>query len=459
MTELLGPNPYRSPTVFAHDNDGIGYSFILKNSTHSLPYYGWHFSNGTDIIPQVIEGLKEFNVNGIDIVGHPNNSPSQGFTFAGAMSANRPGENKDDYDIWFFEADASFNLTIESRKLVETPAVEHTPSIAYILTGANPLLISYDAAGYKQAMPTSYGLVSSDYFEWSEPDILAVYPDYLARNPITGAMYFTNQPSWSLNSHGFRAPKVTATYDGKFVVLTKLDIKGVTIVGAAYWEDFLFQEYSLTITDFTAFGKATDIAVGDTDGDGLNEILAADGPYARLFEIFETTIMNTRYQSKWRSQEYENPVSDVSIYDTNGNGFPEIIFSVQGEDVYVFEVLDLSKPIIDLKVPKQIYTAIESNTANYLTSTQIDLNDDGINDYVCGMNDNLIHGILGNNGTVLWSRDLGSNPEFTFEAIYNGNSHLIVICENDYIFWIHKRTGDILINYATAGVDYVDAVV
>ncbi|MCK4844426.1 MAG: hypothetical protein KAS95_02010, partial [Candidatus Heimdallarchaeota archaeon] len=50
-------------------------------------------------------------------------------------------------------------------------------------------------------------------------------------------------------------------------------------------------------------------------------------------------------------------------------------------------------------------------------------------------------------------------PEFTFEAIYNGNSHLIVICENDYIFWIHKRTGDILINYATAGVDYVDAVV
>ncbi len=453
-TELLGPNPYRSPTVFAHDNDGIGYSFVFKNSTHSIPYYGWHFSNGTNIVPQPIEGLKEFNVNGIDIVGHPNNSPSQGFTFAGAMSANRPGENKDDYDIWFFETDISFNLTIESRKLVESPAVEHTPSIAYILTGTNPLLISYDAAGYKQAMPTAYGLVSSDYFEWSEPDILNVYPDYLERNPITGAMYFKYQPSWSLNSHGFRAPKVTATYDGKFVVLTKLDIKGVTIVGAAYWEDFLFQEYSLTITDFTAFGKATDIAVGDTDGDGLNEILAADGPYARLFEIFETTIMNTRYQFKWKSQEYQNPVSDVSIYDTNGNGFPEIIFSVQGEDVYVFEVLDLSKPIVDLQVPIQIYKTLESNTAVYLTTTPIDLNDDGITDYVCGMDDNMLHGILGNNGTVLWSTDIGSTTRFTFEGLYNYNSQIIVLDDNNDILWINKRTG-IIIDTITTGDSYV----
>ena len=361
----ISGNPFRSPTVFSNGATGIGFGFVFKNTTHSLPEIGFYNKNtGTITSPVEIGslGADDFYVNGIDVA----EKPDEPLTYALAMSCHKTTENKDDYDIWFSELNSSLGYSIEPRKLVESASVEHTPSITYVNTGNYPLLIAYDAAGYKQAMSTSYGLVSSDYLEWSEPDILAVYPDYIVPDPTYGVnpIFKTISGNYLINSLGFRGPKVSATYDGSFVILTKLDVDGAQIAPyqPEYWEDLLCQVYSLNVTCFTALGQATDIAVGDSDGDGLQEIFVADGNVARLIELYTTQEDFLGFLAKWRSDEYDSSVSDVTMYDSNGNKFDELIFSVQGDDIYVFETDNLNVPKVNLTIPVLAYSALDSNT-------------------------------------------------------------------------------------------------
>ena len=437
---ILGSIPYRSPTIFAYEDLGIGYSFVNKTGTSSVPYYGWKFSNGTHVIAKPIVNLDDFYVNGIDVIAHPENSwPDH--KYAVAMSAHKTTENKDDYDIWFFEVNSSFIMSIEPRKLVESSAVEHTPSIAYQNKAPYSLLLTYDAAGYKQAMSTSYGLVSSDYLEWSEPDIIAVYPDYIGRNTTTGVPYFKNQPGWNLYNLGFRAPKISSTYDGRFVIVTKLDIYGSTISGVANWEDFLSQTYNLNITFFTALNRATDLAVGDSDKDGFNEILVADGNIARLLELFTSQKNYHGYDAKWKSSVFNHHVSDVSIFDTNGNGFPELIFSVQGDDIYVFEITNLNLPITNLIAAEFEFEAYDPTPITLSNALESDLNEDGIPDYIVALTNNTLFGVLGDTGEVIWIQTSTDPVYMLLEGTYRGNSAIFFATQTGSAKWFNKTTG------------------
>ncbi|NPD88141.1 MAG: PQQ-like beta-propeller repeat protein [Asgard group archaeon] len=457
----ISGNPFRSPTVFSYGTAGIGFGFVFKNTTHSLPQIGFYNKNSGAITTSVeIGSLREdnFYVNGIDVVENPN-SPQ---TYALAMSCHKTTENKDDYDIWFSELNSSLGYSIEPRKLVESAAVEHTPSIAYVYSGNYPLLITYDATGYKQAISTSYGLVSSDYLEWSEPDILSVYPDYIILNS-TYDVYpeFKNIFPYGINSHGFRSPKVAATYDGSFVVLTKFDIDGAQIVPyqPLYWEDLLCQVYSLNVTSFTPLEKATDIAVGDTDGDGLQEILVADGYTARLVELFTTQKDYLGFQAKWKSYDYENSVSDVSIYDTNGNGFGELIFSVQGDDVYIFETDNLNVAKVNLTIPILSYTAFDANLDLYELSLSVDIEDDGYPDYVVIMDNGDVYAFIGTDGENRWSTSTSGSSapvQLLIEGIYEGNLAIFVLFDDGDAFWIDKNEGSILQTFNLEGTDFYD---
>jgi hypothetical protein len=459
----ISGNPFRSPTVFSYGTTGIGFGFVFKNTTHSLPRIGFYNKNtGAITTPIEIGSLDEdnFYVNGIDVVEKPD-SPQ---TYALAMSCHKTTENKDDYDIWFSELNSSLGYSIEPRKLIESAAVEHTPSITYINSRNYPLLITYDAAGYKQAMSTSYGLVSSDYLEWSEPDILAVYPDYIIPDPTHGVNpTFRFIFPFGINSLGFRGPKVAATYDGSFVLLTKFDIDGAQIVPyqPLYWEDLLCQVYSLNVTSFIPLEKATDIAVGDTDGDGLQEILVADGYTVRLVELFTTQKEYLGFQAKWRSSDFGSLVSDVSIYDTNGNGFGELIFSVQGDDIYVFETDYLNVAQVKLTIPILSYTTFDANLDQYELSLSVDIEDDGYPDYVVIMDNGDVYAFIGTDGEIRWSTSTSGSSasvQLMIEGIYEGNPAIFVLFDDGDTFWIDINEGTILQTYNLEGTDFYDDV-
>lgn len=348
-------NPIRSPTILADGYTGIHYAYILQNTTvhNTTIFYGSYTGSGSADGPYYLEGLEDYYINGIDGCAKPDGSD----TYAFAMSAKRTVEEATDYDIWFFELNSTMQFSIDPRKVVKSATVEHTPSIAYLINDKYPLLITYDAAAVDVPYTSSYGIVSEDYQYWSEPDLIGVFPSYVQKHPYYDALYLLDgsDPSkWRFHDIQLRGPKVTATYDGKFALLTKLDMRGFYFSMSSwvtrFLEDLLCQIYEYNSTSFTALSSAKHIAVGDSDQDGLREIYVGDGHYTRLYELYSSSPDALLYQTAWTSKKYENKVSGVAIYDTNGNGFPELLTSVQGEDVYLYEINDIDVPRADLEV-------------------------------------------------------------------------------------------------------------
>jgi len=455
LTTLEGGNPFRSPAIFPTGTNSIGLVYVYKyNSSYSEVYYGGIDKDGSTILtPTRLEGFDDFYINGLDAASRPDLSGN----YSIVLSGKKYVEDKDDFDLWYAEVNATYNITLEPRKLFDSSSVEHTPSITYTYSSTKSRLVTFDTSGLKKAMTLSYGLVSDDGIHWSEPEIIAEYPDYVTP-PTDDEPYhqFTYKawPAWMISDVGFRAPKVAATYDGKFVVLTKFDVTGVeyTIpINIYYWNDYLCQVYSLNYTSFTALNKATDIAIGDSDRDGRKEILVADGNQAKMFEIISTADQRHLYSSKWYSPEHDNPVSDVSIYDTNGNKFPELVYSVQGEDVYVYEVTDIHMPISDIQKFVSTGTVSFTDAGEVVKIIETDLNSDEINDMVIyyynrTTYEGRVFGILGNNLTVLWSfvDKEDTNTFFIEESIYNNQAAILVVLYNGTTFWLDKFTGETL---------------
>ena len=114
------------------------------------------------------------------------------------------------------------------------------------------------------------------------------------------------------------------------------------------------------------------IAIGDSDNDLRLEIFISHDYSVTLLEISQDIAGNVSYIQKW---QYESPIfvsaypeqinntgvwleyanaqgnifrretGGVAISDTNGNGWPELIFTVQGGDVFSFELKNLNQPI------------------------------------------------------------------------------------------------------------------
>ncbi len=441
--------PIRNPVMYNHESTGyddIGIVYLLKNVNYTVVKYFWYDASAdSSSTIKSLDFTEPFNINGIDFAKHPTEN-----IYGLVMSANKSTEEgKDDYDIWFVELNSSLLPIYEPRQLLNTPSIEHTPSIAFMKTGNHAALVTFDAAGLKDSITNTYGMVSDDYIHWSEPDILGSYPSYFS--PPTEDSPTPRMKYWNSNdvvkAYGFRGPQVTATYDGSFAVLTKFDVD-VYIPSKGdydYCDDLLFQVYSTNYTSFTVLNQATDIGFGDSDRDGLNELLIADGYYARLFELTSTANGLQYYSSKWSSEKQENHVSDVSIYDTNGNGFPELIFSVKGDDIYVYESTDLTLPISDIKNFTQV-SSVTPSSGSYSTHCSADLNNDGITDIVVAYSDGKILGILGNNLSIRWTfTDSANNaPVYIADSIYQNNSAIITLYSNGTMMWLNKVTGAVL---------------
>ncbi|MFQ5980161.1 MAG: FG-GAP repeat domain-containing protein, partial [Candidatus Heimdallarchaeota archaeon] len=99
---------------------------------------------------------------------------------------------------------------------------------------------------------------------------------------------------------------------------------------AQYWMEFDFLE-------------ANGIDVGDTDGDARREIAIYSGNRAYIAEITHSQPSSLNYRQIWASGDL-GTLTDLAIYDGNGNGFEEVYVSAGGGDVYSFEIDNLELP-------------------------------------------------------------------------------------------------------------------
>jgi hypothetical protein len=85
---------------------------------------------------------------------------------------------------------------------------------------------------------------------------------------------------------------------------------------------------------------AWSIALGNTDGDSYQEIIAGVGNQIMVFEQDWTLdIPNNNYTKVWNSSELAERVTDIAIGDINGDNITEILVSAMRGNVYCFEWL------------------------------------------------------------------------------------------------------------------------
>jgi hypothetical protein len=86
--------------------------------------------------------------------------------------------------------------------------------------------------------------------------------------------------------------------------------------------------WSLTI------GPASCLVLGDTDNDGQREIIAASHKNVYIFELNTTT---QRYSQKWVSQQLPQLITDIATGDIDNDGIDEIVVTAARGNVYAFK--------------------------------------------------------------------------------------------------------------------------
>ncbi len=204
----------------------------------------------------------------------------------------------------------------------------------------------------------------------------------------TGGIFYQFGASFLLRpDHDSSYTGDTVTYDySSYILITQLWIGN--LVSGSWFK-------------YNGISNVRDIAIGDTDNDLLTEIFISHDYHVTLLEISQDLFGIVSYVQKW---QYESPLfislnpeqlnnsgvwleyasaqgemfhretGGVAIADTNGNGWPELIFSVKGGDVFAFELKNLNQPINDDYFITQYQNSQDvdlTNTTSHLLITEV----------------------------------------------------------------------------------------
>ncbi|TMI25826.1 VCBS repeat-containing protein [Candidatus Bathyarchaeota archaeon] len=88
-------------------------------------------------------------------------------------------------------------------------------------------------------------------------------------------------------------------------------------------------------------GPVQSLALGDTDGDGVSEIIAGSDNRIHVLERVQAGESFT-YSERWVSQELAGPITEMAIGDINNDGVNEIVVTTAGGNLYTFRWLNPS---------------------------------------------------------------------------------------------------------------------
>ncbi|MCY3414470.1 MAG: VCBS repeat-containing protein [Candidatus Heimdallarchaeota archaeon] len=406
-TLLTGP----ALSVDPFQTSRIMYSFMYYNRAYNFFVY---IDAGDALQTQLQQysetlGLENFYVHSLDLVTNPSALSSQinsyGIVFSGYSTNSSYKINQ------LFYASYDENYQLEGiYKFHRNNVVEINPSAE--MTQDGKIMVMYESQSNGQnKLATAYS--SNNGRIWSDDYALNTQNPYLRE--IGTNIFITDNDAYAY-ARLFYRPRIAL--DGNGGILYQFVDRYLILQGAD--PDYTSNPYNLftlnfyfatqlfvggmnrtTWYNYDSITEVSSIALGDSDRDNRQEILIGHKSKVSLLELNSQKDGFTTHSQKWQSQEYDRTVGSVAIFDANGNGWPELIFSVQGGDVFAFEVSDTTQvPAGDVLISKND-TVLGVNRIPGLKSTEnlvADTNADGKPDLIVTSEDD-------GDGILRWSID------------------------------------------------------
>ena len=383
-----------------------------------------------------------------------------------AFAAKNDLLTKADYDIYSVVGTTDFNFTASiPHQATSSYEDQLYPDMDYLKNDDLTLAVTYENIGAE--FEDSLGMVASSTKGaiWSIPENLNAIPDHVDRieNPDQGTVEYqlAGVPLFGVRAY---APAVVAlenegfmyvnTFTHTISVYVILGQMGVWLHGPV--GDIVYGINSQSDWAYNHLRNVVDLDVGDTDRDGRREVVVGFGDQVGVYEMKSSNNGSyfMSYEEAWLSKPYENPVTGVTVYDSNGNAFPEIGVSTERGDVYVIEYLNPSEGSLDLMVSETSWFYNTSGIGQFghwdiLIGIDTDL--DGKDEIIVGEYDTGLVYALDDDGSLMWSNTdpLGGITELLVEDINNDTVYEVIVASRDSdLRAINALTGLTLWNFS-----------
>ncbi|MBD3405143.1 MAG: hypothetical protein GF411_03290 [Candidatus Lokiarchaeota archaeon] len=410
------------PSVFEINNTHVGLTYIYDDIlfTNKLGYM---------IIPRDLSstyarsaqynGYANFNIHDARATRLEDGS------FAIAMSAINTELTKPDYDIWTVVVGNDLNFTgVNPHQATTSYYDEFYVDIEYLRSDEHALVISYENVGApledRFAMTSSLDRGST----WGRPDYLNSIPNYIERfedptdNTVTykkGGMFLSGPIAYGpafvpLADGGF-------LYTGTFAYMIRFtQVFGPDVVTFHVPAgDLCYGINPQSDWVHNNLHDVIDLDVGDTDGDHRREVVVGFDHQVAAYEMKSssdgTGIMS--YDEVWLSNPFENPVTALTVYDSNGNGFEEIGIATERGDVFLYEFSTPAIGVSSLMTSEIDWitstTPSTGNFGSYRDMMAFDIDQDGLDEMVFAAKNNNMTFCLDDDGSVLWNETPGAS--------------------------------------------------
>ncbi|RMG36119.1 MAG: VCBS repeat-containing protein [Methanobacteriota archaeon] len=356
---LLSTGSVSYPSVVVNPSDNTELLIFTQENTGMILYryqinlFGPTF---TVSLNQNQLGFQDYFVFSVDAVSLSSASTEDvlGVAFSGYFVNSTNRISKINY--------ATMNSSLQVTGVFQTTDSPNQDFKPKMITGSRPgeLVLVYESR-IQGFLPFAGITYSKDGGRsWEEPFRL----DTLAPNvKETGNGVFETLSGVRLNERISYGPSLTRTLNGGILYISNermtipqfsdMDFVNSSVVSRFLTHDWMTSYLVLGNISSTSFvqyfgiSNVEKIATGDTDLDGRKEIFISVGKTAILLEIDRVSGAGTEFVQKWISPKYSAQISDVAIFDGNGNNWAELLVSVKGGDVFAYELADTSQIPVD----------------------------------------------------------------------------------------------------------------
>jgi hypothetical protein len=387
-------------------------------------------------------------------------------SFAIAMSAVNKKITKSDHDIWVVVGDSDFNFTGQYPHQATTSYYDEMfADIDYLRSEDNSMIVIYESIG--APVEDRFGMVAShtNGATWSEQETLNVLPEYVMRYEYPGGYvwYELKGSGWPLYGATSYTPCVIGMDQAGFMYTCTFSFIfyfGGLDIGHIVQSDLVYGINPQSDWALNSLRNVIDLDVGDTDSDGRREVVVGFENQVGVYELKHSTNGTgfMSYLEAWLSEPYMNPVTGVTVYDANGNGWEEIGVSTERGEVYFLEFSDPSEGATNLIFSQQTWNVSVpgwGNVGHRDSLLSYDIDDDGFEEIIAAGyegNDQVI--AINPNGTIRWNytgANVGAGfSDMLLDDLTNDSIPEVICSGRDGILYVLDiTTGQELWNYTT----------
>ncbi len=464
---------YQKPKAFMHSSGTLGVAYFYAGSTVNYrTSTSWGVWSMVGFPVQYVD-FADYHIQDFDII----NTRDGGFALA--IAARNDSIAKTDYDIYVATSNSSF-IWQDSRMYAATSSYnnEINPDIHQLDAPEESLVVVYESAEapIEDRIQMSYG---SSPMQWHQEEPMNTLPSFITRvEEPEGVMYYVEGLAGPLHviSPMAYSPTVMGLRGGGFMYSFAFDFFHKAADSSIYdpadirpndpWADRKYTEAADWVfginpsSRFTHFniGPVVDLAVGDTDGDARREVVAGFEDRVGVYELKHSNVGGgiMEHEEAWLSLRYDTPVTGVTVYDTNGNGWEEIGISCRRGDVFVLEIDISGQDTFSLMYSQSLWNSTtgagvsESSGAVTHAVAVFDIDGDGKDEIVRGEQTGTLRA-FDDDGSLLWTNSDFSVPIYMITiGAMTPTQHYIAVYHWDGNVTLHSaETGNLHWRYDT----------